>query len=345
MMRSFNGKIKHALAAAGVAALLLTGATPVYAADMSRGANNFYQSEQVHTQTVRFKNLYGMEVTGTLFTPKDMEAGKKYAALVVSHPFRAVRQQAANLYATKMAEAGFVTLSYDQSFWGESKGTPRGAVLPDIYAENVSAAVDYLGTRDFVDADKIGAIGICAGGGFSIAAMKMDTRIQALTTVGMYNMGEFFRTGIHHSRSPETLQKILQDAGKARFEEFRTGKAVYSDGHSGAKSPEALESEDFYETERGKVPSNDRKTTMSSYVKFLNFYPFEGMEVISPRPILFVVGAKAPSSQFTYEAYEKASEPKELYELKNATRLDLYDRTEVIPWEKIIDFFKTNLHV
>lgn len=344
-MHLFNKKLKSALATAGAVVLLLAGTIQAYAADMSRGANNFYQSDKVDVQTVKFKNLYGMVVTGSLFTPKNMKAGKKYAALVVSHPFRAVRQQAANLYATKMAEAGFVTLSYDQSFWGESEGTPRGAVLPDIYVENISAAVDYLGTRDFVDAEKIGAIGICAGGGFSIAAMKMDTRIQALATVGMYNMGEFFRTGINHSRSPETLQKILKDAGAARLKEFRTGKAVYSDGHSGAKSPEALESEDFYETERGKVPSNDRKTTMSSYIKFLNFYPFEGMEVISPRPILFIVGAKAPSSQFTYEAYKKANEPKELYELKDATRLDLYDRTEVIPWEKLIAFFKANLHI
>lgn len=316
---------------------------PMYSQDMSRGANNFYTSDRVDSQRVEFHNQYGMKVVGTLFTPKSLDKTKKYAAIVVSHPFRAVRQQAANLYATKMAEQGFVTLSYDQSFWGESEGSPRGAVSPDIYTENISAAVDFLGTRPYVDRERIGAIGICAGGGFTIAAAKMDPRIKALATSGMYDMGEFFRTGIGHVQTKDQLQEILKASNASRYDEFLTGNYVHSKDHNGALSSEAQESHDFYETRRGNVATNDRKLVVSSYPKFMNFYPFNDIETISPRPILFIVGAKAPSAQFTYDAYKKASQPKELVEIKDATRLDLYDRTEVIPWAKLTEFFKNNL--
>ncbi len=323
---------------------LALGVSAGYAADMSRGANNFYKSNAVNVEDVRFKNIYGMELVGTLFTPKSMVPGKKYAALVVGHPFRAVRQQAANLYATKMAEEGFVTLSFDQSFWGESAGNPRGAVLPDVYTENFSAGVDFLGTRKFVDAEKIGVIGVCASGGFSIAATKIDPRIKALATVGMYNMGDFFRTGLNHTRSVEERNKILEAAAAQRYVEFETGKPNYSTGHAGPVSPEAKDSNDFYETERGKVPSNNRLTTMTSNVKFMNFYPFNDMDSISPRPILFVVGDKAASRHYTDEAYELAKQPKELFVIKGATRIDLYDRTEVIPWSKLTGFFNQHLN-
>ncbi|EKJ94940.1 putative signal peptide-containing protein [Bradyrhizobium lupini HPC(L)] len=131
--------------AAALAAATAAGSAPAAFAqgpDMSRGADNFYKSDRVNAEDVRFKNTYGMVVVGTLFRPGAMEGDRRYPALVVGHPCRAVRQQAANLYATKMAEEGFVTLSFDQSFWGESAGSPRGAVLPDVYTENFSAAVE-----------------------------------------------------------------------------------------------------------------------------------------------------------------------------------------------------------
>lgn len=337
-------KIKKLTGVMILGTTLALGANVANAADMSRGANNFYKSSEVNSENIHFKNLYGMEVVGTLFTPKNMVKGKKYPALIVGHPFRAVRQQAANLYATKMAEEGFVTLSFDQSFWGESEGNPRGAVLPDVYTENFSAGVDYLGTRSFVDQEKIGVIGVCASGGFSIAATKMDPRIKALATVAMYNMGDFFRTGLQHTRSLEERNKVLEAAAAQRYIEFTTGKPSYTVGHSGPISPEAQDSNDFYETERGKVPSNNRLTTMTSNVKFMNFYPFNDIDSISPRPILFVVGDKAPSRHYTDEAYELAKQPKELYVIKGATRLDLYDRMEVIPWAKLTGFFNKHLN-
>ena len=311
---------------------------------MSHGANNFYTSDKIKNEVVRFKNTYGMEVVGTLFTPKQMEKGKKYPALVVGHPFAAVRQQSANLYATKMAEAGFVTLSFDQSFWGESAGYPRGAVLPDVYVENFSAGVDFLGTRPFVSREKIGVIGICASGGFSVAATKIDPRIKALATVSMYDMGEYFRTGLQHTRAVETRNKDLEIAAAQRYVEFETGKPVHGPGQNDAVFLEAKESNDFYKTERGMVPSNDRKTTPATYAKFMNFHPFIDIETISPRPILFVVGEIAPSRTYTNDAYKLAAEPKELLVIKGASRIDLYDRTEMIPWAKLTSFFNQYLN-
>lgn len=322
---------------------LAVGTSTAHAADMSRGANNFYKSSKINTKDVRFNNTYGMEIVGTLFTPTRMESGKKYPALVVGHPYGAVRQQAANLYATKMAEQGFVTLTFDQSFWGQSAGTPRGAVLPDVYVENFSAAVDFLGTRDFVARESIGVIGVCASGGFSLAAAKVDPRIKAVATVSMYDMGEYFRTGIKSERALKTRNSDLEIAAASRYKAFETGQPVYGPGQNDPVFLEAAESNDFYRTERGLVASNDRKTTPATYAKFLNFYPFNGIDSISPRPILFVVGDIAPSRKYTENAYKLAAEPKELVVIKGANRVDLYDRTEIIPWTKLTAFFHQHL--
>ncbi|MCU6668189.1 alpha/beta hydrolase [Enterobacteriaceae bacterium H4N4] len=339
-----KGKLKTLAALALLSVTLGMETTVAVAADMSHGADNFYKSDNVNSQTVKFKNIYGMEVTGTLFTPKNMDAGKKYDALIVGHPFAAVRQQAANLYATKMAEAGFVALSFDQSFWGESAGSPRGAVLPDVYAENFSAAVDFLGTRAFVDREKIGVIGICGSGGFAIAATKVDPRIKALATVSMYDMGEYFRTGLNHERTAEMRNKDLATAAEQRYKTVETGQPVYGPGQNDPVFIEAKESNDFYQTERGKVASNDRRTTPATYARFMNFHPFIDIETISPRPILFVVGDAAPSRTYTDTAYKMAAQPKELVEIKGANRIDLYDRTELIPWDKLVSFFNTHLN-
>ena len=145
---------------------------------MSNGADNFYKSDKVTVEKVTFKNQYRMSVAGNLFVPKGSNRDAKHPAIVVGHPMGAVKEQSANLYATKMAERGFVTLSLDLPFWGESEGEPRNVVSPDLYAESFSAAVDFLGTRPFVDKGRIGAIGICGSGGFVISAAKIDPRIE-----------------------------------------------------------------------------------------------------------------------------------------------------------------------
>jgi fermentation-respiration switch protein FrsA (DUF1100 family) len=182
---------------------LMINSLPATAQDMSNGAANFYKSDKVTAQKVTFKNQYRMEVTGSLFVPNTMNPQRKNPAIIVGHPMGAVKEQSANLYATKMAERGFVTLSLDLSFWGESEGLPRNVVSPDVYAEDFSAAVDFLGTRPFVDRNRIGVIGICGSGSFAISAAKIDPRLKAIATVSMYDMGAAARSGLGNSQSVE----------------------------------------------------------------------------------------------------------------------------------------------
>lgn len=321
--------------------------------DMSNGADNFYQSERVTKQTVTFKNQYNMKVTGNLFMPKAMKEGEKYPAIIIGHPMGAVKEQSANLYATKMAEQGFVTLAIDLSFWGESEGTPRNAVSPDIYAEDFNAAVDFLGTRPFINKERIGVIGICGSGSFAISAAKIDPRLKAIATVSMYDMGAANRDALNHSLTLEQRKQIITQAAEQRYVEFTGGKTLYTSGtvHEINENSSPIEREffDFYRTPRGEFtpkgqsPELTTHPTLTSNVKFMNFYPFNDIETISPRPLLFITGDQAHSKEFSEDAYKRAAEPKELYYVKGAGHVDLYDRVNLIPFDKLTHFFKQNL--
>lgn len=319
------------------------------AADMSNGAANFYKSDKVTTQKVAFKNQYNMNVSGNLFIPKGLKQNAKHPAIIVGHPMGAAKEQSANLYATKMAERGFVTLSLDLSFWGESEGRPRNAVSPDIYAEDFSAAVDFLGTRSFVDRDRIGAIGICGSGSFVISAAKIDPRMKAIATVSMYDMGAANRNGLKHSQTLTQRKKILKEAAEQRYVEFTGGEPKYTSGtvHELKEDTHPIQREffDFYRTPRGEFtpkgssPELTTHPTLTSSVKFMNFYPFTDIETISPRPMLFITGEFAHSREFSEDAYRLAAEPKELYIVPGAGHVDLYDRVNLIPFEKLTAFF------
>src|SRR4051794_2379214 len=219
--------IKHTILAALTTAVLLA---PAKAQDMSNGADNFYTSDRVTVQKVTFKNKLNMNVVGNLFVPKNLEPNVKAAAIVVGHPMGAVKEQSANLYATKLAERGFVTLSFDLSFWGESDGQPRNTVAPDVDVEDFSAAVDFLGTRPFVDREHIGVLGICGSGGFVVAAAQIDPRMKAIATVSMYDMGAANRNGLKHAVTAEQRKQILQAAAEQRYVEFQGGERKYTSG-------------------------------------------------------------------------------------------------------------------
>src|SRR4051794_7704293 len=189
-------------------------------ADTSTGADNFYQGDKVTAQQVTFKNQYGMNVAGNFFLLKALDQSVRHPAIVVGHPMGAVKEQSANLYAQKLAEQGFVTMSLDLPFWGESEGQPRNAVLPDLYAEAFSAAVDFLGTRPFVNRARIGALGICGSGSFVISAAKIDPRMKAIATVSMYDMGAASRDALNHSLTLKQRKKIIAEAAEQRYAEF-----------------------------------------------------------------------------------------------------------------------------
>lgn len=321
--------------------------------DMSNGADNFYKSDKLNVQKVKFKNLYNMNVVGNLYTPKDMPSNAKLPAIIVGHPMGAVKEQSANLYAQKMAEQGFATLSIDLPFWGESDGEPRNSVSPDIYADAFSAAVDYLGTRDFVDSENIGVIGICGSGSYAISAAKIDPRLKAIATISMYDMGAANRNSLNHSLSLEQRKQIVADAAKQRGAEFKGAPKQYTSGSvheiTENSNPVEIEFYDFYRTPRGEfIPEGSSfelatHPTLTSNPKFMNFYPFNDLEMISPRPMMFVAGEKAHSIEFSQDAYKLALEPKELVIVPNAGHVDLYDRVDLIPFDKLTGFFKNNL--
>lgn len=316
-------------------------------------ADNFYKSNAVNVEKVSFLNQYKMRVGGNLFLPKDMKAGEKYPAIIVGHPMGAVKEQSANLYATKLAERGFVTLSLDLSFWGESEGEPHNAVLPDVYSEDFSAAMDFLGTRPFINRERIGVIGICGSGSFAISAAKIDPRLKAVATISMYDMGAANRNGLKNALTLEQRKQIIAEAAEQRYVEFLDGEVKYTSGtvHELTENSSPIEREfyEYYRTPRGEVtpegatPLTTTHPTLTSNVKFMNFYPFNDMESISPRPMLFVAGENAHSREFSEDAYKRAAEPKELYIVPGAGHVDLYDRTSLIPFDKLDSFFKENL--
>ena len=315
--------------------------------DTSRGADNFYTSDRVTVQKVTFKNQYQMNVTGNLFVPNDLDRNAKNAAMVVGHPMGAVKEQSANLYAAKLAERGFVTMSLDLSYWGESEGQPRNLVAPDVYTEDFSAAVDYLRTQSFVDTERIGALGVCGSGSFVISAAKIDPRIKAVATVSMYDMGGVNRNGLRGAMTPEMRQQALALAAQQRDVEFTGGDVEYVGGTPFELDDQstAIDREfyDFYRTARGNSPDTTTQPTLSSNVRFMNFYPFEDIETISPRPMLFITGDQAHSREFSEQAYQLAAEPKQLVIVPGAGHVDLYDRVDLIPFDTLATFFQNNL--
>ena len=336
-----------------VAFALMASSFTAGAADMSYGADNFYKSEEVSLERVSFKNQFQLSTVGNLFIPKNLNRNTRYPAIIVGHPMGAVKEQSANLYAQKLAEQGFVTLAIDLSFWGESGGRPRNLVSPDIYAEDFSAAVDYLSAQGFIDRDRIGVLGICGSGSFAISAAKIDPRMKAIATVSMYDMGAANRHGLKHGVTVEKRKQAIAEAAAQRDVEFAGGDTQYTSGtveqlteHSNAIEREFY---DFYRTPRGEFtpeglsPLLTTHPTLTSNVRFMNFYPFNDIETISPRPMLFIAGENAHSREFSEEAYRLAGEPKELVIVPGAGHVDLYDRVGLIPFSKLASFFHENL--
>lgn len=327
---------------------------PAAAQNLSFGADNWYQSDIVTVQPITFQTQNNLTVAGNLFTQTNLSGSTNTSAIVVGHPMGATKEQSANLYATKLAEQGFVTVSLDLPHWGSSEGEPRNGVAPDEYAKAYSAAVDYLGTQvNSVNRERIGALGICGSGSFVISAAKIDSRIKAIATSSMYDMGAASRDGLQKSQSAEDRREIIARASAARWSEAEGGE-IEVDGGTPLELTDdtpavGVEFFDFYRTSRGEFtpegasPNRTTKPTVLSQVKFFNFYPFNDIDSISPRPLLFVSGDQAHSREFSEDAYAKAAEPKELVWVPGAGHVDLYDRVELIPFDKFTDFFRANL--
>ena len=307
----------------------------------------FKKSDKVTVKKVSFYNRLGINIVADLYTPKDINTNQKYRALVIGGPYGAVKEQAAGVYAQAMAERGFVTIAFDPSYNGESGGSPHYTASPEAFAEDFSAAVDFLGTLDYVDRNEIGAIGICGSGSFVLSAAQIDTRIKAIAVASMYDMGRVARQGLYDSVSYEDRKKMIDDISMQRWNEYEGGEKKYQIGTPETideNSPDIVkEFYSYYRTERGFHPRATTTMSIISTVSLMNYYPLEQIDFISPRPILFIAGEKAHSRYFSEDAYEKAKEPKELIIIPNANHVDLYDRVDLIPFDKLADFFNQNL--
>lgn len=250
-----------------------------------------------------------------------------------------------------MAERGFAVLAFDPSYTGESGGEPRNIASPDINTEDFSAAVDYLGLQSVVDRNRIGVIGICGFGGFSLSAASMDKRIKAVATTSMYDMCRVMANGWEDKMTNEERSKMLEQMGEQRWKDMAAGKPAYGQDLNPEKLPEnadpiAKEYWEYYRTQRGyherSINSNGSWATTSAY-SLMNFPLLTHIKEISPRPVLIIVGDHAFSRYFGEDAYKSASEPKELYIVPNAGHVDLYDKVDVIPFDKLNSFFTEHL--
>ena len=330
----------------GIAMSSLTSAQPKPA----DAENTFELNENVTRQKVTFKNRYGIKLTGDLYIPKK-HGNEPLSALAISGPFGAVKEQSSGLYANQMAKRGFVVLAFDPSYTGESSGEPRHVASPDINTEDLCAAVDFLGMQKIVDKNRIGIVGICGFGGFALNAASVDKRIKAVAVTSMYDMSRVNAKGYFDATTLEQRTQLLEQLGEQRWKDAESGtpefaKKVLPDEIKGDEPQFVKDYFAYYKTKRGfhsrSINSNGSWTT-TNVLSFMNMPILTYIKEISPRPILLIAGENAHSRYFSEDAFKAASDPKELMIIPNAVHVDLYDRMDVIPFDKLTDFFNKNL--
>ncbi|MFI6475737.1 alpha/beta hydrolase [Streptomyces sp. NPDC050516] len=293
----------------------------------------------------------GLKLAGHLYTP-DSESGGPRPAVVVGHPGSGVKEQTAGLYARRLAEQGFVTLAFDAAYQGESEGTPRGLEDPAHRVEDVKAAVSFLTTCDDVDPDRIGALGICASGGYVLSAAATDHRIKAVAAVSAVDIARQFRLGADGAQDPTVIQGMLGAAAAARTAEARgDGVQTFQLFPDTAEQARALggrhgfEGFEYYCTDRAQHPRSAKFLTWSSVDRLVSFDAFRFVDLIAPRSLLMIVGSQAVTSWMALEAFQNARSPKELHWIEGASHVDLYDKEQYVSpaVSKLSGFFEAHL--
>ncbi|WP_210588717.1 alpha/beta hydrolase [Streptomyces sp. GESEQ-35] len=293
----------------------------------------------------------GLKLAGHLYTP-DGASADPHPAIVVGHPGSGVKEQTAGLYARRLAEQGYVTLAFDAAYQGESEGEPRGLEDPAHRVEDIKAAVSFLTTRDEVDPDRIGALGICASGGYALAAAAADHRIKAVATVSAVDIARQFRLGADGAQDPAVIQGMLDAAAVARTaaahgEETRRfplfpDTAEQARAMGGRHGSEGFE---YYCTDRGFHPRSAKSLPWISVDRIVSFDAFRFVDLIAPRPLLMIVGREAVTSWMSIEAFQNALGAKELHWIDGAGHVDLYDREQYVgpAVARLTDFFGVHL--
>ncbi|MCC8089362.1 MAG: alpha/beta hydrolase [Rikenellaceae bacterium] len=304
-----------------------------------------------YKEKVFFKNQT-LRMAGDLYFPAGFEPEKKYAAIVVSHPGNGVKEQVAGLYASKLADHGFIGFAFDASHQGESEGMPRYLDDPAKRVEDIRCAIDYLVTLPYIDENRIGAMGICAGAGYAINAAQTELRIQAVAGISTWDVGDSQRNGFARKWTVEQKKQILREVAAQRTREAR-GEKPRLVGYV-PNSPEEFtedtpviqrEAYEYYCTPRAAHPNSHNKFLFTCNDRFAAWHAFDLIDTISPRPILFIVGSRADTLYFSESAYKAAKEPKEIFTIEGASHVDLYDKSPQVKkvTEKLEEFFRNSL--
>ncbi|MDO4178014.1 MAG: alpha/beta hydrolase [Phascolarctobacterium sp.] len=309
----------------------------------------FQLNDKVTRTKVEFHNRYGIKLVGDLYMPKNAKG--QMPAIAISGPFGAVKEQCSGLYADELAKRGFVTLAFDPSFTGESGGEVRNVASPDINTEDFSAAIDYLVNQKYINPEKVGILGICGWGGMALNAAAMDTRIKATVASTMYDMTRVNANGYFDSaNSPEARYELKKALNMQRTEDYKNNSYKRAGG-----VPDVLPEDApwfvkdyfaYYKTERGyserSLNSNAGWNTTSS-LSFINMPILQYADEITSA-VLLIHGEKAHSAYFSKDAFKKLKGAnKELLLIPNAVHTDLYDQKNIIPFDKIEDFYKKNM--
>lgn len=305
----------------------------------------------VNKQAVKFQSN-GLQIAGILYLPAGFHSSAQpQPAIVVGHPGAGVKEQAAGLYAGLLAEKGYIALAFDAAYQGESEGSPRNLEDPEQRIEDIKAAVTFLSSMQEIDATRIGVLGICASGGYGVAATATDHRIKALATVSAAGIGHQFRKGGDGHQDPAVIQALLHQAAADR-QEVANGKLpgefpIFPATAEQAKTMgrHVFEGWEYYCTERAYHPRSAKTFTWKSVELVAGFDAFRFADLIAPRPLLMIAGSDAVTLWMTREAMDIAKDRKELFIIDGATHVDLYDKMKFVSpaVEKLLAFYQSNL--
>lgn len=307
----------------------------------------FRLSDEVTRTPIRYRNRYGVEIAADLYLPKNLDRTSRHPAVVIGPPHGGVKEQSPGVYAQEMARRGFVAIGFDPSPNGESGGEPRHITSPEMFAEDFSAGVDFLGTLPYVDRERIGAIGICGSGGFAMNAARTDTRIKAVATSALYDISRLSRMGWQDGMSDAERRERLTDLARQRWSDVDAGRPALGPTFP-AEIPAGLDpitSEffEYYVADRGRHPRSTGGFTVTSSMAHINAGALSHLEDIAPRRILLITGDQAHSRYFSDTIHAQTQGWSELVVVPGARHIDLYDRMDLIPFDRLEAFFRENL--